>query len=173
MGDLTRSDISQARRLAQPLLSLDGYAVSSEAKALVSHLLNRIVLPSLPPQRPTSVESIGRALGATLAGLVAAAGAEWGDGWLRRPLSKESYSTEPVSRVQFLKVLTALEAAGLVQIIKGVRGGERGVAPSIQTRVRLSETGRELAVSSGVTLGNARSHFDLPIAEDPVEVDPN
>lgn len=78
MGDLTRSDIAQARRLAQPLLRLDGCPVSSEAKALVSHLLNQIVLPSLPPQRPTSVVGIERALGATLAGLVAAAGAEWG-----------------------------------------------------------------------------------------------
>lgn len=167
MGDLPLSDISQALRYAQPTLRLAGRAVSGEAKALVSYCLNEIVLPSLPPQRPSSLEGIERALEAMLAGLVAATAADWGDGWLRRPLANGSFTAEPVSRVQFSKAMNALEAIGVIDAIAGRKGGAAGTAyRRTETRLRLSGDGRKLAESFGVTQGSVSSHFDMPIAED-------
>lgn len=158
-------DVARARRYAQPTLRLDGRAVSPEAGALVSHCLTAIVLPSLPPQRPTSVVGIERALEATLAGLIAATGADWGDGWAMRPLSNGSFTGEPVSRVHFGKVLDALHRAGVVEIAPGFQ--DRASGRTVATRVRLSETGRKLAVDFGVTAGDVRSHFAKAVAERP------
>lgn len=158
MGDVSRADAARARRYSQPLLSLDGRAVSPEAQALVSHCLAELVLPALPPQRPTSVASIRRAVEAILAGLVAAAGAEWGGGWARRPLSNASFTREPVGRVQFAKVREALDRAGLLDTAPGFLDRTAGGA-GVDTRLRLSEAGRELAAEHGVTIGSARDHF--------------
>ena len=157
MGDLNRADVARARRLAQPVLRLNGRAVSYEALALVSHCLNELVLPSLPAQRPTSVGRIREAMEATLAGLIEATGAEWGDGWLRRPLSNDSFTSEPVSRVQFGKVLRGLDRAGLVEIAPGFQ--DRASGRTAATRLRLSDAGRKLASDYGVTVGNVGSHF--------------
>ena len=157
MGDLSRANAAQARRYAQPLLRLDGRAVSREAAALVSHCLTTIVLPSLPLQRPSSHAGIEQALEATLAGLIEATGAEWGDGWLRRPLSNGSFTAEPVSRVHFGRVLSALSAAGLVEIAPGFL--DRTTSRASETRVRLSEAGRKLATDYEVTGSNLGLHF--------------
>lgn len=154
MGDLTRSEISKARRYRQPLLRLSGKALSQEAKELVSHCLNEIVLPKfsvLSKPRPTSVERMQGAVEALLAGLLIE-GPEWGAGWARRPLSNDSFSGEPVGRVVFSKVLSAMTEAGLVDVATG--------AGTRETRLRLSETGRGLAESYGVTLGNTGLHFE-------------
>jgi hypothetical protein len=158
MGDLRQADMSRVRRLAQPVLRLDGVAVSREACSLVSHCLQDVILPYLPPQRPSSLAGIERALGATLAGLIQSTGADWGDGWLRRPLSNGSFTGEPVSRVQFGKVLDGLDRAGLLEIAPGFM--DRVANRAAATRIRLAETGRKLAADYGMTGSNVGSHFD-------------
>lgn len=157
MGDLSQANAANVRRYAQPLLRLDGRAASPEAAALVSQCLAEILLPSLPPQRPSSLAGIERALAAALAGLIAATGAEWGDGWTRRPMSNGSFTGEPVSRVHFGRVLAALDRAGLVEIAPGFQ--DRATGRAAATRVRLSEAGRELAAAHGVAVSNAGWHF--------------
>lgn len=157
MGDVRPSDLAQARRYAQPLLRLGGSAVSPEALALVSHCLNVHVLPALPPQRPTSAVRIKAALGATLAGLMAARGADWGGGWTRRPLSHQSLAAEPIGRTHFLKVLRTLEADGLVEVAKGFL--DRKAGRGAETRLRLTEAGLTLATEYGVAQGDVSSHF--------------
>lgn len=157
MGDFRPSNLAEARRLAQPVLRLGWKAVSPEAKALVSHCLEVLILPSLPSQRPSSVAGIKRAAEGTLGGLVEATGLQWGDGWLRRPLSNNAFTDEPVSRVQFRKVLDALSTSGLVEIAQGFL--DRQSSRAVSTRLRLSEAGRNLVVEYGVTIGNSGSHF--------------
>lgn len=157
MGNVNLADAAKARRYAQPVLRLDGRAVSPQAQALVSHCLNQLVLPALPPQRPSSVTGIERALAATLAGLIDAAGTEWGEGWLRRPLSNASFTGEPVGRVHFGKALGALDAAGLVEIVPGFQ--DRATGRTASTRIRLSAAGSELAADCGVTASDIGLHF--------------
>lgn len=157
MGDFRPSNIAEARRLAQPVLRLGWNAVSPEAKALASHCLEVLILPSLPSQRPSSVAGIKRAVEGTLGGLVEATGLHWGDGWLRRPLSNNAFTDEPVSRVQFRKVLDALSASGLVEVAQGFL--DRKSSRAVSTRLRLSEAGRKLAADYGVTIGNTGPHF--------------
>lgn len=162
MGNPTRAEVAKARRYAQPVLRLDGRAMSPEAAALVSHCLECIVLPSLPPQqrRPSSVPQIRQALGGMLAGLIAAAGRDHGAGWLRRPLSNGSFTGEPVGRAQFRKALDAMHRAGLLDLTAGFL--DRTAGPhgrGADTRIRLSEAGRKLAADYGVTLGSKGLHF--------------
>jgi len=157
MGDVRHTNLAEARRLAQPVLRLGWQAVSPEAKALVSHGLEAVLLPPLPPQRPSSVAGIKRALEGTLGGIVEAPVLPWGDGWLRRPLSNNAFTDEPVSRIQFRKVLEVLSASGLVEMSKGFF--DRETEREVSTRLRLSEAGRNLIAEYGVTIGNSGSHF--------------
>jgi hypothetical protein len=159
MGDVSQADVAQARRYAQPILRLDGQAVSTAATGLVSHCLNEIVLPSQPPQRPSSVVGIRRALEAMIAGLIGAYSREWGDGWVRRPLSHDSFTGEAVGRTQFGKVLTALEAAGLIAIAPGFQDRSCPFGRRRETRLRLTEAGRKLAADYGVTESDVGLHF--------------
>ncbi len=161
MGDLSLSDVSWALRLRQPVLRLDGRAVSSEAQALVSHVLDTIVLPSLPPQRPTSIANMRKAVEALLAGLLAAQEAEWGEGWRSRPLSNGSFTGETVGRTQFLKALGALERAGMLDRVGGFRGRDAAQTgkPGVDTRLRLTGEALRIAEGFGVAIGNVGQHF--------------
>jgi hypothetical protein len=145
---LTPSRVSQGR-YAPPRLVLGSRAVTEEAKALVAHCLDTIVLPSLTDQqkRPTSLPKIARATEGLLGGLLALDGAQWA----RRPLSNASFTSEPgISLGQFLKALEALEGAGLVERSGGSFNRQGPVATGIETRLRLTDTGRELVASYGV-----------------------
>lgn len=161
-------EVSRARRYAQPILRLDGRAVSPLAVELVSHCLNTLVLPSLPPQRPTSVNRLQRAVEGTLAGLIAATVADWGDGWLRRPLSNDSFTGGPVGRAPFSKMLRTLDMHGVIEIAAALKGGPegRGYRRS-DTRLRLTAAGRKLADDYGVTGDNVGMHFAVPLSQDP------
>ena len=149
-------DLSTARRYAPPRLSLRWRAVSPEAKALVSHCLNTVILPSLTAQqkRPSSVPAIERATEGLLGGLLVLEVAQWA----RRPLSASSFTEEPVSRNQFVKVLRALEAAGLIERRGGGYDRSGPVARGVETRLRLSETGRELDATHRIS-GSPERHF--------------
>lgn len=158
MTELNRAVIAKARRFAQPQLKLEGLAVSIEAKAFVAHCLAIIVLPSLPSQRqrPSSLAAIERAVEGTLSGLSLAAG----DGWLRRPMSNDSFTSEPVSIRQFRKALNALLEAGLVRRIEGYADWTGAFGKSADTRLSLSENGWRLAASFGIERDDVRLHFD-------------
>ncbi len=154
MGDVTPQEAAKARRWAPSVLRLTMEAVSPEAKALVSHCLDHVVIPAQPAERqlrPSSVERMGRALGALLAGVISAPEDHYANGWLRRPLGTDSFSFEPVGRDQFRRVLDAMQAAGLVEVLAGRNGHD--------SRVRLSQAGRKLAADYGMTTGNVALHF--------------
>jgi hypothetical protein len=155
---LTKGELAAARRYAQPILTLEGRAVSPEAKALVAHVLGEIVLPTLTPQqrRPSSIPAIERALEGALAGLILAA-AE-GDGWRRRPMSNDSFTSEPVSAGQFRKVYAALSAAGLVETAPAFFDRSGPVARGAETRLRLSKAATSAAAAFAIPVGLSQ-HF--------------
>jgi hypothetical protein len=154
----TKRKLAAARRYAQPLLTFEARAVSPEAKALVSHCLNELILPSLPAQqrRRTTIPAIQKATVGTLASLIAATGVY--DGWTRRPMSTESFTGEGVSRAQFLKVSEPLTDAGLIEVAPGYLDNSGPVAWGAATRLRLSHGGKTLAESYGV-LESWQGHF--------------
>lgn len=150
----TLGERARARRYAQPVLRFGGQAVSPEARALVAHCLSELVLPSLPSQqkRPSSLPAIERATEGTLAGLIAAQAQ--GDGWARRPMSATSFTADSgVSRGQFLKVCQALEVAGLIERAAGSYDRSGPVPRGVETRFRLSDSGRDLVASYGALNG--------------------
>lgn len=124
---------ASGRRYAPPRLNLGRRAVSPEAKALVAHCLTELVLPSLTEQqkRPSSLPKIEAAMEGLLGGLLALR-----DGrWARRPLSDSSFRDEPgISRDQFLKVLRALEAAGLIERRGGGYDRTHPAGPALSIR---------------------------------------
>jgi hypothetical protein len=141
-------------RYASPRLQLGRRAVSPEAKALVAHCLTSIILPSLTAQRKrrSSLPGIERATEGLLGGLVALRDAQWA----RRPMSESSFIGGPgISRGQFVKVLNALESAGLIER-EGVQFHRENPLPSgRETRLRLTEAGKALARGHRV----AQTHF--------------
>ena len=144
---------STAKRFAPPRLTLGRRAVSPEAKALVVHCLERIVLPSLIGQqkRPSSITAITAATEGLLGGLLALTGEQWA----RRPMSHGSFTAEPgISSGQFRKALAALEGAELIERSGGGYDRSGPVARGIETRLRLTETGRQLAASFGAEAGH-------------------
>jgi len=154
------------RKFLQARLDMGGSATSQEAKDLVGHLRDQTVLPPLTSQqrRPSTLPAIERAIAATVAGLSLAKG----DGWLTRPLSPDSFSGEAVSRVQFLKVLKALEAQGLVEVAKGFHDRSGYVARGSVSRIRLAEAGWELQEAFGISRGDVGLHYateDIEMAE--------
>jgi len=160
----TASEVAKARKFAPPVLTLGRRAVSPEAEALVAHCLQEIVLPSLPPgkKRPTTVPAIQRALEGALGGLIEAGGQ-----WLRRSMDRNSFRAEPGITVdQFSKVKDALVAAGFVQHAPGFIDRSGMAVGGVQTRLRLSQEGLELAASFGVT-GPPESHFCEPSGPQP------
>jgi hypothetical protein len=136
----------RGRPYVPPRLHLGRHAASPEAKALVAHFLTELILPHLPAQarRPASLPAIARATEGLLGGLIALRD----DQWARRPLSEESFTPEPgVSRAQFLKVLYALESVGLIDREKGHFNRAGPVTSGRETRLRLTETARDLVGS--------------------------
>jgi hypothetical protein len=131
-------------RYASPRLQLEMRAVSPGAKALVAHCLTSIILPSLTVQqkRSRSLPAIERATEGLLGGLVALRDAQWA----RRPMSETSFIGGPgISRGQFVKVLAALEGAGLIERNRS-QFEEGELAPKgRETRIRLTQVGRALA----------------------------
>lgn len=158
MKKLDLVTVAKARRYAQDLLHLCGLAVSPEAKALVGHCLTEIVLPSLPAQRqrPSSLEAIHKSVEGLLAGLSLAGG----DGWLRRPMSNDSFTAEPVSVRQFRKALDAMLSAGLIVRIEGYSDWTGTFGKSADTRLSLTDDGWKLAASFGIEREDVRLHFD-------------
>lgn len=152
----TASEVARARKFAPPVLTLGRRAVSPEAKALVAHCLQEIVLPSLPAgkKRPTTIPAIQRALEGALGGLIEADGR-----WLRRSMDRNSFRTEPgITVEQFSKVRGALVGAELVDYAPGFLDRSGMVASGVQARLRLTEVGRGLVASFGVS-GPPEEHF--------------
>lgn len=143
-------------RYAPPRLDLGKRAVSPEAKALVAYCMDELILPSLTGQqkRPSSLPKIALATEGLLGGLIALKGAQWA----RRPLSDSSFTQEPVSRNQFVKALDALTTAGLIERSGGSYDRQGPVARGLDTRLRLTEAGRELVASYGLS-GDLETHF--------------
>lgn len=144
---------SRAGSYAPPRLSLEKRAVSPEAKAIVAHCLDVVILPTLTGQqkRPSSLPAIHRATEGLLGGLIALRGAQWA----RRPLSDSSFTQEPgISRNQFVKALRALETAGLIERSGGGYDRSGPVARGTETRLRLTEAGWELVSDFGVEGGS-------------------
>lgn len=144
-----------ATQYVPPRLDLGRRAVSSEAQALVTYCLDELILPSLTGQqkRPSSRPKIAMATEGLLGGLIALRGSQWA----RRPLSDSSFSSEPgISLNQFVKVLGALEGAGLIERSGGSYDRRGPVARGMETRLRLTDAGRELFGSYGVQA----DHFD-------------
>lgn len=137
---------ADVRRYAPERLALSGRAVSPQAKALVDHCLNVIVLPSLSGQqlRPSSLSAVERATEGLLAGLILA------DGWQRRPLSHASFQGEAVSRLAFLRAYQPLSEAGLIDTVSGHFDRAGPQSRGHETRMKLSEAGRELGVQFGL-----------------------
>ena len=158
---MSLSEAVRARRYAQPQLTLEGRAVSPEAKALVLYVSDEIVLASLSPsqKRPTSVPAIRQATEGTLAGLLLALCLPYGDGWLRRSMSNESFTKEAVGIRQFRKVKDALQGAGLAEIIDGYADFSERSGKNADTRIRLSEAGLQLAERHGIAQQDVRLHF--------------
>ena len=148
-----------SRRFAQPRLRLGGFCGSTEAKEVHRHLRDRIILPSLTGQqkRPSSLPAIERALEGTIAGLALASSQH--EGWTRRPLGNDTFTDEPVSKGQFQKVYKALEASGLVDTAPGFLDRSGPVYRGSETRMRLSEAGKELLASFGIDLKNVALHY--------------
>jgi len=113
--------------------------------------------PSLTAQqkRPGSLPAIERATEGLLGGLVALRDAQWA----RRPMSETSFIGGPgISRGQFVKVLDALERAGLIERERTQFHREGPVPSGNETRLRLTEAGKALARDHGV----AQAHFSEP-----------
>jgi hypothetical protein len=90
-----------------------------------------------------------------LGGLVALRDAQWA----RRPMSETSFIGGPgISRGQFVKVLDALEGAGLIERERTHFHREGPVPSGKETRLRLTEVGKALARDHGV----AQAHFSEP-----------
>lgn len=153
------NDKPPSRKYAQPLLHLGGSCVSTEAKGLHAHLRDQIILPSLTGQqkRPSSLPAIERALEGAISGLALAI-PQW-DGWTRRPMGNDSFTSEGVSARQFQKVYSALEASGLIDTAPGFLDRSGPAPRGAETRIRLSETGRDLLVSFGIKLEGVGLHY--------------
>lgn len=82
-----------------------------------------------------------------------------GDGWLRRPMSNDSFTSEPVSIRQFRKALDAMFAAGLVISLDGYLDRTGPVARGAERRLAMTEAGRALAAAHGIDLNDLGSHF--------------
>jgi len=143
-------------RSEAPWVDLGWRAVSPEAHALVAYCFETLVSPSLPERQKGAASLLGikTALEGLLGGLISLRGANWG----RRPLGVVSFTKEPVSHTQFKKVFARLEEAGLIERMGGRYDGSGAAPQGLDTRVRLSETGRTLVEAHGITDGSTH-HF--------------
>ena len=143
---------------APPRLDLDKSAISPEAKALVSHCLEALILPSLTDsqKRPTSLPALKRGTECLLGGLCALKVAQWA----RRPMSTARFTKEPVSRNQFMKVLDPLVTAGLIERSGGSYDRVGPVPRGLDTRLRLAIAGWELLELFGLGEGEL-DHFTI------------
>ena len=159
---LRKSTQARVEHFARPHPSLGGHAVSPGAKALVSHCIKGLVVPSLRAQqkRPFSLPAIERATEGLLAGLIAAQ-LRTGDGWTSRPMSAASFASElGVRPDQFRRVCSALCAAGLIETAPDLPDQSEPLSRVSDTRLRLSEAGKDLAAAYGLTRGS-EVHFLL------------
>jgi hypothetical protein len=146
-------------------MPLKGAARSNEAEALVSTVMEAIIMPFRAAQkqlRPSMIPKYRKALSAFLADLLAAASAgKWG----RCGTSNAALSGCPGSRQAFLDVRTALVSSGSVEEIGGfvakVSATDGTPLENIYERTVFRPTTKLLALAEeeGVLLTDFRQHF--------------
>lgn len=145
----------QHREDAQPLL-LRGNAVSPSAQALIEGLLHQVVGQRGVAARPTSLDKLRLALGATVAGLLKH---EMNGLWGAHGTSPKDFTSLPFGRQFFLQATGGLTALGYMETIPG---RPRWITFTDKTfnhggrvaRFRLTEKLISLAADAGVALND-------------------
>jgi hypothetical protein len=150
-----------------PLANLRGFAESTDAKTLASHLAERYPRKPGAREKPyariKTKEAFENTNAAFLAELLSAYGDQYRGGWIRCSLNKEKFKGQRVSYHLFNNVRKSWTEAGLVRFKKGYPGrlgfGTPGPSHGRMTRYKATAKLLQVCAKYGVTPDNVTSHF--------------
>jgi hypothetical protein len=154
--------VSDLCRRSARYMYLRGGPITELGNAFVARLIGDILTKGLPPQRPSSVSKLNRAVGAMIADLLLASASGH---WSRRKLDVHSFDIGDVKLTMFRRSRDALERAGLMCSIPGypVRlpdvAGERERMPRLQTCFVPTDSLHRMASDFGILPKDYDKHF--------------